>query len=54
MDQEQWQCHKCGKVGGFILLGKGMVKCSGCGAIHFVMMTGQLHLARYTGVLDVQ
>lgn len=50
MDTGKWQCHRCGKVGDFILLGCGLVRCSGCGAIHFVAWGGQLHPAKYTGV----
>ena len=50
MSSSQWQCHRCGRVGGFILLGEGLVQCSGCGLIHFVAWGGQLHPARFTGV----
>lgn len=52
MSSNQWQCHRCSRVGGFKLLGCGLVQCSGCGAIHFVAWGGQLHLAKFTGVFD--
>jgi len=51
MSSNQWQCHRCGRVGGFILLGGGLVKCESCGAVHFVTWGNQLHPAGYTGVL---
>ena len=39
-----WQCKKCSKKGDFELLGKGLIKCKGCGALHFVPTIGELIL----------
>lgn len=43
MLSEQWVCQKCSRVGGFILMGRGFIMCSGCGAWHVVTGSGQLH-----------
>lgn len=33
---DSWVCLSCGKQGDFELLGKGFIKCSGCGQVHFI------------------
>lgn len=43
MSHDQWVCQRCGKVGGFILMGLGFVMCGGCGAWHVVTASGKVH-----------
>ena len=40
---EQWDCQKCGRKGGFKLMGKGFIMCTGCGTWHIVSSSGQVH-----------
>lgn len=42
MSANQWKCTKCGKVGGFGLLGGGFIMCTSCGAWYCVLPNGQL------------
>jgi len=42
MLNEKWQCHRCGRVGGFILRGSGWIVCSGCGQWHVVTASGKV------------
>ncbi|MBA7627684.1 hypothetical protein ES703_35151 [subsurface metagenome] len=43
---EDWVCLSCGKRGDFTLLGRGFIKCSGCGSVHFVEHNGRLQLCQ--------
>lgn len=40
-------CLRCGRKGDFRLLGAGFIKCGGCGALHIVSASGQLHPAHF-------
>lgn len=43
MENQQWECQKCGRVGGFILMGGGFIMCSVCGTWHVVTASGLVH-----------
>lgn len=42
MPDNQWVCQKCGKKGGFTLMGYGFIACEGCGAWYLVKFSGEL------------
>ena len=43
MSGEQWVCQQCGRVGRFVLMGKGFIMCSGCGTWHLVSASGRIN-----------
>ena len=43
MLNSQWVCRCCGRVGGFRLLGRGFIICSGCGTVHVVPASGAIY-----------
>jgi len=43
MLSSQWVCQRCGRVGGFRLLGSGFIVCSGCGQVHVVPGSGRIY-----------
>ena len=43
MSNKEWVCQRCGKVGGFILVGKGFIMCGRCGAWCVVTASGKVN-----------
>lgn len=42
MSTESWVCQRCGKVGGFHLMGDGFIMCPACGAWHVITASNKV------------